>query len=555
MCDFINKIFALDYQDANHEVEKLCGIVDCFSSAEEKRVFLQSIELSVGCANESRISYGDWQTPYELANAVCAEHLRRYGNPDIVIEPTCGLGAFVFAALDIFGGIREIHAIEINKDYVFELKKSLISRALLLEKKSYPKIYIYEQDIFKFDFKELVNRLRRDTSKIALIGNPPWVTNSRQSQLNSHNLPPKKNIYNFRGIEAMTGKSNFDISEYISLQLIKIFQQCTGGVSLLLKNSVIRNIVYKQQDYPLSINDISQIRIDATKEFSVSVEASCFTARFNRQPSTRCNICDLYSSAIGPDYGWVGDSFVANINIYKHSRQYDGRCGYEWRSGIKHDCTPVLELSLQNGTYYNGLGEQVDIENDLLFPYLKSSDVYKYSQASGDEFKRFILVPHRHVGESSDFLQSHYPKTYYYLQSHSETFAKRKSSIYKGKNPFCVFGIGEYTFSPYKVVVSSLYKDIRFKALSPYRGKPIVVDDTCYQLAFASERDSITILNALESEEMRSLLRSIIFCDAKRVVTKNLLMRLDVDKFLQKNKLVKPVKEGRRMSAQPSLFD
>ena len=58
--------------------------------------------------------------------------------------------------------------------------------------------------------------------------------------------------------------------------------------------------------------------------------------------------------------------------------------------------------------------------------------------------------------------------------------------------------------------------------------KPIMVDDTCYQLDFDSLEEAKCILNALNSDEICSLLQSLVFKDAKRVITKSLLMRLDL---------------------------
>ena len=555
MYNFSDVLMSMTYLDANVKIEELCGIVNCFSSEKEKHAFVKSMDISTICVGESRVTYGDWQTPYDLSRTVCLEHMSRYGSPDIMIEPTCGLGAFVLAALEIFPSLAEIHAIEINESYVFELKKTIILRALAEKARKYPKIFLYTEDIFCFDFDRIAGKIKNGNLKVALIGNPPWVTNSKQSLLESQNIPQKSNQYNFKGIEAITGKSNFDISEYIVLHLIKTFQHCSGGISMLLKNSVIRNIVHKQYVYPLLISDIFQLRIDAAKEFNVAVDASCFTSRLNHVPSSICRTYDIYTKVSGIEFGWIGDSFVSDVESYIQYQTYDGISDCIWRSGIKHDCAPILELTLENGRYYNGLHELVDIEDDLVFPYLKSSDVQKYANGIKDEIKKFILVPQRFVGENTDFIRSKYPKTYSYLISNVDFFTKRKSSIYRNKDIFSVFGLGDYTYSRYKIVVSSLYKTVCFKLLTPYRDKPIIVDDTCYQLAFDSEAEATIVYNALQSEQIQSLLQTLIFKDAKRVVTKTVLMRLDIYKFLRDKGIAYPQCRRGTTIIQPSLFD
>lgn len=554
MFNFTDNIINENYLDVNIKIEKLCGIVDCFSSDEEKNSFFQSLDFSVDIINESRVSYGDWQTPFDLSKKVCLEHKKRYGSPDIIIEPTCGLGSFVISAMDAFPNLTEIHAIEINGMYVSELKKSIILRAIVRKERQHPKIYLHVADVFKFNFNKIADRLKGNNSKIAIIGNPPWVTNSKQSQLESQNIPIKSNLYRLKGIDAIMGKSNFDISEFITLLLIRTFQHCSGGISLLLKNSVIRNLIYKQHEYPLAINNIAQLKFDATKEFNVAVEASCFTAILNQGISETCQNGNIYTQAVESEFGWAHGSFVSDIQSYALCQQYDSKCDYIWRSGIKHDCASILELTHKNGQYYNKLGELVDIEDDLIFPYLKSSYVNNYTDYSYKDLTTFILVPQRYVGESSLALQSKLPKTYSYLISHVEYFTKRKSSIYKNKDIFIVFGIGDYTFLHYKIVVSSLYKEVRFKLISPYKGKPIIVDDTCYQLAFESKAEATAVLKALNSDKIQLLLETLIFKDAKRVVTKGILMRLDLYKYMEENDFLIP-KINNRQNLQPSLFD
>jgi len=97
--------------------------------------------------------------------------------------------------------------------------------------------------------------------EVGIIGNPTWVTNSHQGKKESLNLPSKSNVYHLRGIDALTGKSNFDISEFITISLLKALNGCRGGISFLLKNSVIRNIISKQVLNCLLLNALADERI------------------------------------------------------------------------------------------------------------------------------------------------------------------------------------------------------------------------------------------------------------------------------------------------------
>lgn len=553
MNNLINRINGLCFTKANAIIKQLCGIVNFFDSEESKNEFITTCEAQFNVVCADRVSYGDWQTPHLLARKVCVSHILRCGIPDVVIEPTCGLGSFVLASLESFPNLSEIHALEINREYTRTLKLNILLNALSHPNREYPDIYIYTDDFFKFDFSNIVNKCKLNNWNLAILGNPPWVTNSTQGRNNSNNIPVKRNSFGLKGLDAITGKSNFDISEYITLRLLELSQFNKGGISFLLKNSVIRNILTKQRVENIHIENIEQRLIDASSEFNVSVDASCLSATFDGLPSVTCTVKDFYSDKCLYEYGWIGNSFVSDTKLYNSVSKYDRTSTYIWRSGIKHDCASVLELTLEGETLVNGLGEVVEIEDDIVFPLIKSSDVRKYHNTP---IRKYIIVPQRKMGTDTSVLKETHPKAYNYLTKHEWAFNQRKSSIYRDKDKFSIFGIGDYSFSKYKIIVSSLYKTISFILVSQYAGKPILVDDTCYQLDFNNYEEAKTIYDALNSKEIQSLLYSLIFKDAKRVVTKSLLMRLDVAQLcVDKGIIINTERFISNMIRQSSLFD
>ena len=52
-----------------------------------------------------REGYGDWQTSYEFAKSVCLYLKSRGITPEVIVEPTCGIGNFIAAAIDVFDTI------------------------------------------------------------------------------------------------------------------------------------------------------------------------------------------------------------------------------------------------------------------------------------------------------------------------------------------------------------------------------------------------------------------------------------------------------------------
>ena len=79
-------------------------------------------------------------------------------------------------------------------------------------------------------------------TRILVIGNPPWVTNSDLGQLGSNNLPTKTNFQGLRGFDARTGKSNFDISEWILVRLIEALPP-DGAIAMLCKTMTARKVL------------------------------------------------------------------------------------------------------------------------------------------------------------------------------------------------------------------------------------------------------------------------------------------------------------------------
>ena len=72
-----------------------------------------------------RAEFGDWQTPDELALATCHKLTGLGIHPRVVIEPTCGLGAFVLAAHRVFPDVQAIDGFEVNSEHLAKLKERL----------------------------------------------------------------------------------------------------------------------------------------------------------------------------------------------------------------------------------------------------------------------------------------------------------------------------------------------------------------------------------------------------------------------------------------------
>ena len=514
-------------ETANNALKEKTGIVDFFEKEDDFIQFQQTLKNNKNIVAEKYVEYGDFQTNEKLAKSICNYLKKKNLNPKILIEPTCGKGNFIISAIQTFDSLQQIFGIEIQEKHLWQLKFNLLTYFLNNLKTNKPKINLYHCNIFDFDFKRIKKYVNEQ--ELLVIGNPPWVTNTVLSTLNSKNLPKKSNFKQAKGIDAITGKGNFDIGEFISLKMLNLFSQENGYFAFLIKNSVIKNIIFEQKKNKYPISEIEKHAIHAQKEFDAAVAASLFVCKFNSISEFIATEYDFYTSIPKLTLGWVNNKFASDTEKYKRYQDFDGICPFEWRQGVKHDCAKVMELERIEGGFRNALGEEFELEEDLVYGILKSSDL-KEDRVNNP--RKYTIITQKKIGQETNYILEKLPKTKTYLQRHKNYFLNRKSSIYNGKPMFSIFGIGDYSFKPYKVAISGLYKQTKFTLVEPNR-TVLMLDDTCYFVGFDTLEDALTTQFLLNKTETQEFIQSFMFTDAKRAITKDLLMRLDFNSIIQ----------------------
>ena len=459
--------------------------------------------------------YGDYQTPQTFANNICVFLKNKYRiNPSVIIEPTCGVGAFLKASF-VFNA-QYIYGLEINPEYCKICTNNIKDS----------RIKIINADFFNFDIKSLIS-----SQNVLVIGNPPWVTNSALSTIESENLPEKFNFKRFKGIDAITGSSNFDICEYIILKLVSVFCGSNTTIAMLCKTSVARNIFIEINRSKICCDYCDLYEIDAKKLFGISASACLLVIQLTNKEDTiqeECRVYDFNSpNTVKSRFGFKKSKFFSNLDNY--SEDFDGICCFEWRQGVKHDCSKIMELSLKNGLLINGRKEFVDIEKNIVFPLIKSS---MFKQPIINKFSKFVIVTQRKAREETNTLKNKVPRTWAYLNKNRALFDNRKSSIYQGAPAFSMFGVGDYSYSKYKVGISGFYKEPLFSVLFSDDGKPVMTDDTSYFICFDNYDAAYVAMLYLNSYRVKNFLKKISFQDAKRPYTKKVLSRINFRKII-----------------------
>jgi hypothetical protein len=438
-----------DYREANESLNHLTGIDTFFRNQEDFLTLLELLKPKfIIREGVDRREYGDFQTPYKLTDSICSYLDSEGVSPDVIIEPTFGKGSFLISALKYFPKLKNIYGVEIYESYYWAAKFAIVELFIKQPDLNKPRILLYLNDIFKFDFMEIEGTI--GNHNVLVLGNPPWVTNSELGILNSKNLPKKTNIKSLNGLDAITGKGNFDISESIILMMLNSFLKYKGNMAMLAKNSVIKNLIHHLPATSCKINDAISLKINAKEYFNASVEASLFKCSWgSNKHSVTCKVSSLISpNSIENEFGWIGDKFVSDVALYGKNKKYDENSPYIWRQGVKHDCSKIMELQQIEGNYVNGFRRELHIENELIYGLVKSSDL---SSPVITKPRKYVIITQNRIGEDTKYLAAKFPKLYQYLTENKNVFEQRKSCIYKNKPPFSIFGIGDYSFKPYKV--------------------------------------------------------------------------------------------------------
>ncbi len=467
--------------------------------------------------NKERIEFGDFQTPDGLALAIC-QKLRALGmNPNVVLEPTCGVGAFVMAAAQTFPEAQKILGFEINQMYLDTLQQRL------LQAPDSSRVFLEQADFFDTPWQEKISTI---PESILVLGNFPWVTNTTQSTIGGVNLPKKSNFQQRTGFEAISGKANFDISEWMLLSVLRCFETRAGDIAMLVKTSVAQKILAYAERQKIGIQEAFLMKIDAKQHFGASVEACLLVMRLTQNPQNTnydYTIFENLECTHGQQVGHRQGLTVGNLSQFEEFGYLLDTSPQKWRSGIKHDAAAIMELTQTEHGLENGLGEIIELEKTHLYPLLKGSDI-----GSGKAWrKKFVLVTQQFVGQPTDFIRETAPLTWAYLEKHHQTLEARGSTIYVKNPPYSIFGIGDYAFRPWRIAICALYKALRFRLVAPIENRPVMFDDTVYYLSFETQAEAVEVLEKLNSKPAIGLLSSLIFWNEKRPIKTGILNLLD----------------------------
>ncbi|MCP4353602.1 MAG: hypothetical protein GY795_49780 [Desulfobacterales bacterium] len=160
-------------QSSNEFIQTNCGIINFFNSVgqlEELRQFVNENKLLV--QEPDRRQYGDFQTNESLA-LQCVRYILSKTDTEFefLLEPTCGKGNFILAALSEIITLKKVVGVEIYEPYVWDTKFKILDFYIKKPQKLKPEIEIFHANVFDFDFEVLSGET--DSLASLVIGNLP----------------------------------------------------------------------------------------------------------------------------------------------------------------------------------------------------------------------------------------------------------------------------------------------------------------------------------------------------------------------------------------------
>ena len=260
--------------------------------------------------NKSRriAEFGDFQTPNELAGKIVSHLKQLKVSPASIIEPTCGTGSFVFASLNTYSEVKVL-GFDINSKYLKKLSEQLV------KEKTKNRVELRHADFFKLDWSRIINSL---VEPVLVLGNPPWITSSEIGAIGGSNIPEKYNIYDYHGLDSKTGKSNFDISEWMIIELLKALTGHFSTLAMLCKVSVAQKVLMYAKREKIAISSSRIYLIDAKEYFKASVEACLFYCEL--KPNSYKYKCQIYQNFDSTNFvreiGYIDKKMIANLSKY-----------------------------------------------------------------------------------------------------------------------------------------------------------------------------------------------------------------------------------------------
>ena len=528
------------------------------------RAFLRELYEDIA-SDEFRRRLGEYYTPRGVAELAVDELGVDDHESETFLDPGCGSGVFLAACIDAKrDALRDDHApnklVEIITDTVYGIDlnpvavksaklRYLLALAPVLEDSDVTRLELpvfladslglTRDDDIRFEGEDL------DLTVDHLVGNPPWITwgNLSESVREAwrERYIDELNLLPHRGIETRLGHANDDISVPFVWVCIHRYLAADGQASFVLKRDITKGPagrLFRTQQVntrPVAVRHIHDFNRLRPFGDGVDVQAAVYTLAADTEPAFPIAVDSWRAASSRPSFTAaetmrktlareqtgvvpVDDDPASSWVREDAERRALGACEHDIRHGVKDDATDVYSVDR---------AQVEELEHDHVYPYIDSKHVVKYGLFGHD----LRIVPVRKANQDNEAeLRETCPETYEYLASNRQALEDR-SSAWLEQGPFYnVFGLGEYTWSEYKIVWCRLGFKPEFAVVSTVDdedvGEKVVVPGDHFMFIATDDRDEAHFLCGLLNSSIYQKSMADVAAGGKSGLSKAVISKL-----------------------------
>jgi hypothetical protein len=398
-----------------------------------------------------------------------------------------------------------------------------------------------------------------------VIGNPPWIRwdyLSDDYRKRTLRLWQRYGIFSLRGYEARLGGGKKDFSMLFTYAATDNYLKDKGTLGFVITMEVFkskgagegfRRFELKDKRVPVKVLSMEDM-IDL-KPFQSANKTSVFFVRkgekttypvpvieWRRKPKVgrippdwsqdkvkaNCEIKNMQAIPVNLDklYSSWQTAQSAELKVYS---QLKGQNPYTAHLGVNADPYGIFWLQVKEvrpdgipvieNMHERGKREikpvHTAIESDLVYPAVTGENIIKFGIR--DYF--YLLVPQNPKEQkpySADWMIQNVPMTFAYLKQFEQILLSRGSKVIrelaKKTEPYAIFGVGEYTFSRYRVTWKAMASKMSAVVLSSLRTdlgtKPIISTKVTSFIPTNNKDEAHYLCAILNSEIVNDFIKS-----------------------------------------------
>jgi SAM-dependent methyltransferase len=397
-----------------------------------------------------------------------------------------------------------------------------------------------------------------------VAGNPPWIRWGYLSdEYRAATLPlwERFGLFSLKGIEARLGSGEKDFSMLFLYSSCRNYLARKGKLGFLITQEVFkskkagegfRRFKVESDDIylrPVLAADLSRLKpfegasnktalivLERDAPAAYPIPYTVWTASRNPEPDesleevlAQVKLHKLEASPLAGEHGapWQTTTSAQSVSVQK----LRGFCAYRAYRGASFDPYGVFYVAV-TGSRPDGLllvenlselgtkrkipkTTEIPIERKLIFPAIRGRDISRW-HASPSVFVVVPQDPQKRVGYEESWMKQSLPHTYSYLLRFRGFLLSRGSRVVRELAErtafYTTYGIGEYTFAPFRVVWSRMARDIFAAVVSDYPTpagvKSGIPTETTSFIPFQQEEEAHYACALLNSAPVRFYIRS-----------------------------------------------